>query len=450
MNPPTLRGIAFLAIIAAASPAAHAAGPDSIPPEKTAQSESSPLPSLPLARALIAGGRWEEGLGMLELLRERPSIDPTEVRFLSALAEIGLGRFSAAVELLRTILDARPGLLRVRLELARALFLDGDDDAARHHFEYVLAAEPPPAVAANVRLFLNRIRARRGWQLWTNFGLAPDSNINTAPDGDTICIGDLCGFVLSSDARAKSGTGVFVSVGGEWRKNLANHRQFVWDFAAHHRDYPGNIADDQTLRTSPGLRFLRDGGATKLSLVADRRWLNGDPYSHGFGVRVDNEHPPTPRLRLEESVETVRRRHDESGDARDNDTHSAALRASFALSPVSVARAHLETARVRAETPLNSNSSRALFLQYRRDFPAAITAGLGVRWSRTRYDGITPLGGVRRRDSYRAFTLTLLKRDWRLFGFVPALSVTRARNNSNLEINTYRRTVGGLNFTREF
>ena len=45
-----------------------------------------------------------------------------------------------------------PGLVRVRLELARAFFLKEEDSPATRHFEQVLAGQPPAAVALNVNL----------------------------------------------------------------------------------------------------------------------------------------------------------------------------------------------------------------------------------------------------------------------------------------------------------
>ena len=64
-----------------------------------------------------------------------------------------------AIASLRAMLVDRPGLVRVRLELARAFFLKGENDLSRKHFEHVLAGSPPRAVAANVRRFLSEIRA---------------------------------------------------------------------------------------------------------------------------------------------------------------------------------------------------------------------------------------------------------------------------------------------------
>ncbi|MDD9857283.1 MAG: hypothetical protein OXU96_04460 [Gammaproteobacteria bacterium] len=47
--------------------------------------------------------------------------------------------------------------------MARAFFLKGDDALARRHFERVLAGDPSPAMAANIRRFLRAIRDRRKW-----------------------------------------------------------------------------------------------------------------------------------------------------------------------------------------------------------------------------------------------------------------------------------------------
>ena len=48
-----------------------------------------------------------------------------------------------AIAEFRAILVARPNLVRVCLELARAFFLKGDDSLARRQFEIVLAGKPP-------------------------------------------------------------------------------------------------------------------------------------------------------------------------------------------------------------------------------------------------------------------------------------------------------------------
>ena len=82
-----------------------------------------------------------------------------------------------AIASFRTMLIDQPGLVRVRLELARAFFYKGEDGLSQEHFERVLAGNPPDPVVANVRRFLSLIRARRRWSMYLGFAAAPDTNI---------------------------------------------------------------------------------------------------------------------------------------------------------------------------------------------------------------------------------------------------------------------------------
>ena len=64
--------------------------------------------------------------------------------------------YDKAIVAFRAILINHPNLVRVRLELARAFFLKGQDGLARRHFELVLAGGVPPPVAANIHAFPER------------------------------------------------------------------------------------------------------------------------------------------------------------------------------------------------------------------------------------------------------------------------------------------------------
>ena len=82
----------------------------------------------------------------------------------------------------------QPGLVRIRLELARAFFYKGEDGLSQEHFERVLAGNPPDPVVANVRRFLSQIRARRRWNMHLGFAVAPNTNIGGTSNERTIYI----------------------------------------------------------------------------------------------------------------------------------------------------------------------------------------------------------------------------------------------------------------------
>ena len=98
--------------------------------------------------------------------------DDIDTRFRTGMTALGQAmalpegetrsaRLGVAVAAFHGILVERPDLVRVRLELARTFFLMGEDSLARRHFETVLAGDIPEPVAANVRRFLNALRARQ-------------------------------------------------------------------------------------------------------------------------------------------------------------------------------------------------------------------------------------------------------------------------------------------------
>ncbi|MYE01363.1 MAG: hypothetical protein F4Y03_08780, partial [Alphaproteobacteria bacterium] len=134
------------------------------------------------ARALIEAGSHEAALAILRPLAAASAgrADRTDIRFLAGLAAMGAAERRAeesrdvlldeAIAAFRAVLVESPGLVRVRLELARALYFKREDALARDHFERVLAGNRPPAVADNVRRFLEEMRARRRWS--AHFGMA--------------------------------------------------------------------------------------------------------------------------------------------------------------------------------------------------------------------------------------------------------------------------------------
>ena len=103
------------------------------------------------AAALVAAGRFEEAIMVLRPLLEQQEVAPNAI-FLHGLASVAAWQRpdrsdgereilpNEAVAAFHAMFIQAPGLVRVRLELARPCDLKGEDDLARRHFEAVLAA----------------------------------------------------------------------------------------------------------------------------------------------------------------------------------------------------------------------------------------------------------------------------------------------------------------------
>src|SRR5581483_1751535 len=164
-----------------------------------------------LATQLLEQGRLDAAERLITKLRAAP--DPSlQVLFLSGHLKIARGDVAGAVEEFRRILVRDPKAVRVRLDLALALYRARDYPAALYHFELALSTDLPPQAKANALRFVRDIRQRQSyWQL--NVAIVSDSNVNYATRATDVPIGE-ARFQLNQDARATSGTGLAVSLGG--------------------------------------------------------------------------------------------------------------------------------------------------------------------------------------------------------------------------------------------
>ena len=297
---PFLRALAAGAFLLLAAPMSNAAVN---PPSPAAAADVSG------AQALVKAGKFKEALTVLRPLAGGRTVE-ANVLFLIGVAATGASQqpdladderdalLDEAIESLHTILIDRPDLVRVRLELARAFFLKGEDSLARGHFERVLAGKPPAPVVANVQRFLAEIRARRRWTMYLGAAMSPDSNIGGASDEQIIYINDLP-FRRDAEELTTSGIGVSVWTGGEYQYPLGDRLRLRLGGDVSRQDYGGSKFDQTSVSVHAGPRWLVDKD-TEVSLVgtARRRWTGTAPSNDDLGARVEAGHRLTPRIRV--------------------------------------------------------------------------------------------------------------------------------------------------------
>lgn len=233
--------------------------------------------------------------------------------FERALALRKAGQASAALPLLRSVLAARPGMLRVKAELASTLLAVDDFAAARTLVGEVLAVRDlPVAVRRNLNRLLTQIKARehalrqpRVPAQTLSFGLGYDDRLDLAS-------GDISTSSISpvlSGPRDERGA-AYTKAGwiGRWRAQREPATGWQLALAATARRHLGDDASDlDALELSPGQQwrvgrdavldiallthrlnrggksFLRETGATtRLAKPAQRNgeeWLLGVNWS---------------------------------------------------------------------------------------------------------------------------------------------------------------------------
>ena len=262
-----------------------------------------------------------------------------------------------AIASLHTMLIDRPGLVRVRLELARAFFLKGENDLARGHFERVLAGKPPAPVVANVQRFLAEIRARRRWTMYLGAAMSPDSNIGGASDEQIIYINDLP-FRRDAEELTTSGIGVSVWTGGEYQYPLGDRLRLRLGGDLSRQDYGGSKFDQTFVSAHTGPHWLVDKD-TDVSLVANarRRWAGTARSYDDLGARVEAGHRLTPRIRVNGRASGYQRDY-RTKDFRDGPILDFSLGGSWVILPILRADGAVGYARERPESEVWRNASR--------------------------------------------------------------------------------------------
>ena len=403
------------------------------------------------------------------LARQRP-IEPS-VLFLIGLAAIeasqqpgvsGKARdalLDAAIAALRRMLVREPGLIRVRLELARAFFLKEEDRLATRHFEQVLAGKPPAAVALNVNRFLNIMRARKRWSLRVGVALAPDSNIGAGSDERIIYIpigGQPLPFRRNQEELTTSGIGISAWVGGEYQYPLSQTWRLRAGGDLSRKEYKTSEFDQMTVSGHVGPRWLI-GRASEASLLLTglHHWTGSgleDPSHHDISLRVEGRHRLNRRTTVNARVSRHERRYDKQ-DFRDGPTTDVSLGVGWVASPTVRIDAGLGWGRVRPEMERERLTRRWVQLGATAALPWGFTVGGSgsLRWADYDEEWFPHTApGQKRSDLTRSLRLFAHNRALTLEGFSPQVSVTREDRTTNAQLYDYQRTFGELRFVRLF
>ena len=290
-----------------------------------AQAPPSPPRSASVAEAgaLIGNGKFEEALTILRPLA-RGGRAGADVVFRIGLAAVGAAQqpgideekrdalLDEAITAFHSMLVSRPELLRVRLELARAFFLKGEDSLATRHFEQVLASKPPAGVALNVQRFLAEMRARKRWSMYAGFALAPDTNIGAQSDDRIIYIQGLP-FRRNQEELTSSGIGISAWAGGEYQYPLDERWRLRGGGDVWRREYRENEFDRMVVGGHVGPRWLIDRDTEGSALVVARRqWTGTDPEFRDLGLRVEARRRLTRQMTADLRASWLDRRYDES------------------------------------------------------------------------------------------------------------------------------------------
>ena len=418
------------------------------------------------ARLLIANGQPAAALAILRTLpRDRVSVlFQTGMAAGAAAMQAGLSKqaqralHDEAIAALRAILVDRPELVRVRLELARAFFVKGQDGLARRHFELVLGGPLPLPVVANIRRFLDVMRERKRATGYFGAAIAPDSNLNVASETEIIYLDTVFGrlpFRRDDESRQqRSGLGLSIWGGGEYQQPFGERLRLRVGADLAQRDYGGRDFDQTFLAAHVGPRWLASR-RTDLSLLgtAHRQWLGGRPQIDEQGARLEINHQLTPRFWLRGTASS-RERTCRGCEWRNGPLVDFSLGAVWTAAPV--LQVHFTVGYGRDHARLEHWRSLARWVRVGSQLalPLGFTLGTNAQMRRTYYAGDGrahfTLSGNRRRDRTFSFSITILNRAIAFYGFSPQIALVHETRATNAQAQGYDRDRAELRLVRQF
>ena len=443
------------------------------------------------AELLLNQGRGEEALSIIRPVAEaRP--DSQQAMFSMGLAALAIGdatvrsgaklgeprtkeHFDLAIRSFRGILVKEPANLRVRLELARGLFsrghcmapprnlikhMLGDDCwAAEQHFLRVLGANVPPQVVMTVRRFIQVCRARKRASGSLGLALAPDTNVNTSTSAQTVDIFGLP-FQLDDQARAQSGIGVVGTLTAEIQRPLP-HPKWLPGVATrlrvgglvYRREYSGGEFDDHNYGIYAGPRVLSKRGHFSVLFQADRRGVNGRPYSRQYGLQIEGLRLVVPRVWAGGSVELSRQTalSTQGPIGKAGVSWNSQMFVNYTLLPSLNLRFMGGTGRENTDRTSTRHQSRWVGVMGLYDLPLGFTVSGAQQLFLTKFEQPLRLFGPDPPNTRLWFSrLQFHNRLIQISGFSPSVSFIREARIANLTLYSYQRYRVEGGFVRVF
>ena len=218
-----------------------------------------------------------------------------EQAFVTGLRALDTGNPKQAIPVFLDILAAHPDLVRVRLELGRAFFVDRQWDRARREFLLVLSANIPDAVRRNVLIYIRAIDERRGFDWDLSVALA-ELRGSENYSSDQILL-DFNGLRLpfTLNRNDKTELGLTFSGAANLRGDLPGLSGSTFSTTGFGQLFTfGDYAQEKSLRdvsygARAGLRFSAAQTTSSIAVSATRRDVAAEVYEDRAGVELSFE-----------------------------------------------------------------------------------------------------------------------------------------------------------------
>lgn len=412
-----------------------------------------------MAGDLVYAGQYARAQDILFQMPQTNSI-PIEIErwYLLAQIEQKKGNFDEAIKIYRKILDDQPDLSKIRYELAICYMEKGQWYRADYHLRLAMAgADIPPEIRQRMMYLRYIVRQNKRWNVWFNFGAAPDTNVNQATGGKECVITDIYGNMACRNLPDPEGAvGYNLMLGGNYEFRLSDNWRWKSDANIYTNIYDKHIYDDLYLSASTGPRYVWERGDVWLAGVANRRWYGWNRYNWALGGKLDINYDFTRKLSSGLLFRIMDNKFDEYGQYMDGQTYTTMPHISYSIDSTTyvVLRGTLE--HETAKYDAYANNKYGFSVGVGSELGAGFHIYLEPNFMWTKYEGErvyikdnVPVVG-QERDFLQRYSLSLSNNKFDFWGFVPTITVSYTNKDSNIHSREYEKISAEFTFQQRF
>ena len=256
-----------------------------------AKEELSKHPDL-IVRGLITAVLQNNGEAvqlLLPLYQNLPKQDPFLLEWANAINAREERRFSEAVTRYRTLFSQDSTILPLRYQLAQALFLNNDNEAAKDQFQKLRAEQVSPESIVMIDQYLSALNLRDQWKFQGGLSFLNESNINNAPKAGTR-IGNWSAW----ERESATGFSYFAEAEKKWSLSHNYFAQFSIEGSGKYY-WDNKKYNEFNGRVGAGVGYQTARFEISLMPFTERRWYAGGAsgnesmkqYSKNSGARLD-------------------------------------------------------------------------------------------------------------------------------------------------------------------
>ena len=424
---------------------------------KTTEITMSALDAVKMAGSMVERGDFNNAETILTKL---PKMSRTELEierwFLLGQISARRGDYDTAIKIFRKILDDQPDLARIRFELAICYMKTGHWYRADYHLRLAMAGDD---LSDDVRKMMSYyryiVRQNKNWNVWFNFGAAPDNNVNQATGGQE-CVNTIFGPMCRELLEPESAVGMNFILGGNYEFKFGEHWRWKTDANIYTNIYNKHKFDDLYLSTSTGPRYVWNNGDVWLAGMVARRWYGWDRYNWSVGGKLDTNYDFTSKLSGGLSLRILNNKYDEYGPWMNGQTYSANGRISYSLDATKyiVLRGGIERETTKDDVYANWRPNIGIGFGAALPYGFDIYAEPSFYW--TDYDGkrwVVENGNFtkkRAKDFNQRYSISLSNHKFDIWGFVPTMTVSYSCRDSNVWQREYDKWTAEFTFQQRF